>query len=129
MDCEQHTEWVMSNQDPEPGRDERDPTIGVRRLRTDLASHVRRAGDGHEVVVTVNGRPTARLGPVVMSAPVRGDGGPRAMRWPDLEALAATGLLRRPLDAGHRRTRPPALIPRFPVDVDPSRAITEALGR
>lgn len=38
-------------------------TIGVRELRADLAALVRRAGAGQAVVVSVGGRPVARLGP------------------------------------------------------------------
>jgi antitoxin (DNA-binding transcriptional repressor) of toxin-antitoxin stability system len=38
--------------------------IGVRELRRDLAVHVRRAGGGRRLVVTVGGRPAAMLGPV-----------------------------------------------------------------
>ena len=38
--------------------------IGVRELRADLARLVRRAGAGEEIVVTVGGRPVARLGPL-----------------------------------------------------------------
>jgi prevent-host-death family protein len=38
--------------------------IGIRELRADLAALVRRAGAGQEVVVSVGGRPVARLGPV-----------------------------------------------------------------
>ncbi len=39
-------------------------SIGVRELRADLAAHVRRAGAGQRVVVSVGGRETAQLGPV-----------------------------------------------------------------
>jgi prevent-host-death family protein len=38
--------------------------IGVRELRADLATHLRRAGAGQRVVVTVDGREVAQLGPV-----------------------------------------------------------------
>ena len=38
--------------------------IGVRELRADLAAHVRRAGAGQRVVVSVGGREMAQLGPV-----------------------------------------------------------------
>ena len=41
-----------------------EPQIGVRELRADLAALVRRAGSGQAVVVSVGGRPVARLGPV-----------------------------------------------------------------
>jgi prevent-host-death family protein len=38
--------------------------LGVRQLRAELASLVRRAGSGERVVITVAGRPLAQLGPV-----------------------------------------------------------------
>jgi prevent-host-death family protein len=38
--------------------------VGVRELRASLAAAVRRAGAGQRVVVTVDGRPTAQLGPL-----------------------------------------------------------------
>ena len=38
--------------------------LGIRELRADLATHVRRAGAGHRVVVAVGGRATAQLGPI-----------------------------------------------------------------
>ncbi len=38
--------------------------LGVRELRADLATHLRRAGAGHRVVVSVGGRAVAQLGPV-----------------------------------------------------------------
>ncbi|MEN9823709.1 MAG: hypothetical protein RLZ04_2135 [Actinomycetota bacterium] len=42
----------------------RAPTIGVRELRADLAAHLRRAGSGSRVVVTVGGTSVAQLGPI-----------------------------------------------------------------
>jgi antitoxin (DNA-binding transcriptional repressor) of toxin-antitoxin stability system len=38
--------------------------VGVRELRADLAAHVRRAGAGQRVVVSIGGRDVAQLGPV-----------------------------------------------------------------
>jgi antitoxin (DNA-binding transcriptional repressor) of toxin-antitoxin stability system len=38
--------------------------LGVRRLRADLAAHVRRAEAGQRLVVTVGERPVAMLGPL-----------------------------------------------------------------
>jgi antitoxin (DNA-binding transcriptional repressor) of toxin-antitoxin stability system len=38
--------------------------IGMRDLRADLATHLRRAGAGQRVVITVGGRAVAQLGPV-----------------------------------------------------------------
>ncbi len=42
--------------------------IGIRELRSDLAAHVRRAAAGEATVVTVDGRPSALLGPVSAAA-------------------------------------------------------------
>lgn len=48
--------------------------VGIRALRQDAARYVRRAADGHQIVVTVAGRPTALLGPVGSTgAPTLGD--------------------------------------------------------
>ena len=38
--------------------------IGIRELRNDVAAVVRRAAAGERVVVTVDGRPVAQLGPL-----------------------------------------------------------------
>jgi prevent-host-death family protein len=38
--------------------------IGVRELRNDVAAVVRRAGAGERIIVTVDGRPVAQLGPL-----------------------------------------------------------------
>jgi prevent-host-death family protein len=38
--------------------------IGVRELRNDVAAVVRRAAAGERIVVTVDGRPVAQLGPL-----------------------------------------------------------------
>lgn len=53
------------------GSDDSDGTLrlGVRQLRSQLATLVRRAGSGERVVITVAGRPVAQLGPI---EPARG---------------------------------------------------------
>lgn len=56
--------------------------VGTRELRGELAALVRRAGAGERIVVTVDGRPVAQLGPVEAT-----DG------RPTVEDLAARGLL------------------------------------
>ncbi len=38
--------------------------IGARELRTNLAAAVRQAGAGQRVVITIDGRPVAQLGPL-----------------------------------------------------------------
>ena len=54
--------------------------VGVRELRNQTAAWIRRAGDGERVVVTVDGRPVAQLGPIER------DGS-------DLDSLVARGLV------------------------------------
>ena len=73
--------------------------VGIRELRNDVAAVVRRAGGGERVVITVDGRPVAQLGPLEPSG------------QPTLDDLVAAGLVRRP----GRRSRPeppdPATVP------------------
>ena len=38
--------------------------LGVRDLRREVAAAVRRAGSGERIVITVDGRPVAQLGPL-----------------------------------------------------------------
>jgi prevent-host-death family protein len=87
--------------------------IGIRELRNDVAAVVRRAAAGERVVVTVDGQPVARLGPL------EPDGAPT------LDDLVATGLLRPPA-----RSRP-AGVPEpedLPVDARTASAIEELRG-
>jgi prevent-host-death family protein len=75
--------------------------IGIRELRSGLATFVRRAAEGESIVVTQSGRPVAVLGPV--------DGG----RADGLAQLVAHGAVRAP------RLRPspePVERERMPVD-------------
>jgi antitoxin (DNA-binding transcriptional repressor) of toxin-antitoxin stability system len=58
--------------------------LGVRALRSQLAAVVRRAGNGETVVITVDGVPTAALGPL---------GGTTSN---DLSSLLALGLVAAP---------------------------------
>lgn len=72
--------------------------VGIRQLRADVAAHVRRAGAGETVRITVGGRPVAQLGPLAAD-----DGSVR------LADLVARGLLLAP-----RRTgvfRPASAVP------------------
>jgi prevent-host-death family protein len=86
--------------------------IGVRTLRAQLASALRQAEAGHRLVVTVDGRPVAQLGPLEPSGA------------PSLEELAAAGLLEPP-----RRARPPAPEGLDPaVDVRLDRILDEVRG-
>jgi prevent-host-death family protein len=56
--------------------------VGIRELRAGLAAAVRRAGAGERILVTVDGRPVAQLGPLEP-----GDGGAT------IADLAARGLI------------------------------------
>jgi prevent-host-death family protein len=82
---------------------EHDPTdaaldrVGIRELRNNVAAVVRRAGAGERVVVTVDGRPVAQIGP--LSAPGQHT----------IDDLVAAGLAHAP----RRTDRPP---PPDPVD-------------
>jgi len=62
--------------------------VGTRELRGDLSALVRRAGAGERIVVTVDGRPVAQLGPVEPS-----DG---AVTIDDLVARGLVQAARRP---------------------------------
>jgi prevent-host-death family protein len=87
--------------------------IGIRELRANLAGAVRQARAGERVVITVDGRPVAQLGPIE-------PGGP-----PSLEELAASGLLEPP----RRSDLPPDPEPLdAPVDVRIDRVIDEVRG-
>jgi prevent-host-death family protein len=44
--------------------------LGVRQLRNQTAAAVRRAGAGERIVITVDGRPVAQLGPIDAGAGV-----------------------------------------------------------
>lgn len=59
-------------------------SIGVRELRNNVAAVVRRAAAGERITVTVDGVPTAQLGPLVPTDE------------PTLDDLVATGLVDAP---------------------------------
>ena len=75
--------------------------VGVRELRNQVASVIRRAADGERIIVTVDGAPVAQLGPLEPTGE------------PTLDDLAAAGLVRLP----GRPDRPSAPDP-FAVPVD-----------
>jgi prevent-host-death family protein len=95
---------------PSDGR----PHLGVRELRADLATHVRRAGGGERVVITVDGKPVAQLGPLTPTTE------------PTLDDLAASGLIRLPA----REDKPEASgsTPILPIDLSPDRVLAELRG-
>jgi len=70
--------------------------IGTRELRSDLATHVRRAAAGHRVVISIGGRAAAVLGPIEDTGPDVG-----------ADALIAAGLLIPPRRPGAYRDVPP----------------------
>jgi len=86
--------------------------VGVRELRNQVAAVLRRAGAGERVVVTVDGRPVAQLGPIEASG------------RPTLTDLFATGQVAPP-----QRDRPadPDPLP-LPVDVRLEHLIEELRG-
>ena len=87
--------------------------IGARELRANLAAAVRQAGAGERVIVTIDGRPVAQLGPLEPSGA------------PSLEELAASGLVDPPRRAD-RPGPPPALD--IAVDVRLDRVLGEVRG-
>jgi prevent-host-death family protein len=72
--------------------------VGIRELRNQVAAVVRRAESGERIVITVDGRPVAQLGPL------------EPIAAPTLDDLVTAGLVRPP----RRADRPDA-----PDPVDP----------
>ena len=87
--------------------------IGARELRANLAAALRQVGAGERLVITVDGRPVAQLGPVEASGS------------PTLTDLAASGLVESPRRA--RPTNPPAPADTA-VDVRLDRVLAEVRG-
>lgn len=89
--------------------------IGVRELRNNVAAVVRRAGAGERLIVTVDGKPVAQLGPI------QADSGGLTL-WD----LAAGGLISPP----RRPDRPadPAPLP-VPADLSADRLLEASRGR
>jgi prevent-host-death family protein len=87
--------------------------IGARELRANLAALIRQAGSGERVVITIDGRPIAQLGPLEPSGA------------PSLEELAASGLLDPPRRG---RTHAPPDAEDAAVDVRLDRILEEVRG-
>jgi prevent-host-death family protein len=87
--------------------------IGTRELRANLAAALRQAEAGERVVITVDGRPVAQLGPL------------EAAGAPTLEELAASGLLEPP--RRHDRPAPPDALDAA-IDVRLDRVLAEVRG-
>lgn len=89
--------------------------IGVRELRNNVSSVLRRARAGERLVVTVDGRPVAQLGPLT-------PGPTGATLWD----LAAAGLIEPP----RRPDRPPEPAPLpLPADLSADRMLEAVRGR
>ncbi len=87
--------------------------IGTRELRANLAAALRQVGAGERLVITVDGRPVAQLGPLEPAGS------------PTLADLAASGLVEPP-----RRSRPTAAPDPLDtaVDVRLDRVLAEVRG-
>jgi prevent-host-death family protein len=90
--------------------------VGVRELRTNVAALVRRAAGGERIVVTVDGVPTAVLGPL---GPEGGEAGLT------LDDLVAAGLLQ-PATRADRPEAPEAAS--VPIDARSDRILGELRG-
>lgn len=86
--------------------------IGARELRSNLAAAVRQAGAGQRVVITIDGRPVAQLGPLEPTGA------------PSLAELAAAGLVEPP----RREQPPPPEAVDTAVDVRLDRVLAEVRG-
>ena len=87
--------------------------IGTRELRANLAAALRQVGGGERLVITVDGRPVAQLGPLEPNGA------------PTLPDLAASGLVEAPRRA-HPPAPPDAVDPA--VDVRLDRVLAEVRG-
>ncbi len=74
--------------------------VGVRALRNEVSGLIRRAADGERIIITVDGRPMAQLGPL------EPDSGGLT-----LEDLAAAGLIEPPLTAPSSASSPSSASP------------------
>ena len=90
-------------------------SIGVRELRNNVAAVLRRAAAGERIVVTVDGVPSAQLGPLEPTA------------RPTLDDLVATGLVRPPQRAGTGPIEPVPID--VAVDIRIDDVLTELRGR
>ncbi|MDH3678688.1 MAG: type II toxin-antitoxin system prevent-host-death family antitoxin [Acidimicrobiia bacterium] len=89
--------------------------IGVRELRNNVAAVLRRAAAGERVLVTVDGRPTAQLGPIAPD-------GAGVTLWD----LAAAGLAEPP--RRHDRPADPAPVA-VPADLSCDRLLDATRGQ
>ena len=87
--------------------------IGVRDLRADLATHLKRAEAGASLIVTVDGRPIAHIGTM------------EPVGEPSLEDVVALGLVNRPKNNSQPQS---AQLSQIPIDVSAHRIIQELRG-
>lgn len=90
-------------------------SIGVRELRNNVAAVLRRAAGGERIVVTVDGVPSAQLGPIEPTTA------------PTLEDLVATGLVHPPQRPGTPPIEPAPID--LAVDIRIGDVLTELRGR
>lgn len=86
--------------------------VGIRELRNDVAAIVRRAAAGERIVITVDGRPTAQLGPLAPTG------------VPSLDDLVAAGTVEPPRRQGATDPDPVDA----PVDVRIDRVLDDLRG-
>lgn len=90
-------------------------TVGVRDLRNQVAAVVRRAGRGERLLVTVDGRPVAQLGPISPD-----------QAGVSLWDLAAAGLIEPPRRPDQPSSPAPAPLP---ADLNAGRLLESSRGR
>ena len=88
--------------------------VGIRRLRNEVSGLVQRAAAGERIIVTVDGRPMAQLGPL------------GSVEVPTLDDLAAAGLVDAPRRAGELDPVAPVSVP---ADVRLDHLVDRVRGR
>jgi prevent-host-death family protein len=106
----------------EPGASDQEGSgldrVGIRQVRAGLSGLVQRAAGGERIVITVDGRPTAQLGPLGAADRV------------SLDDLAAAGLITSPRTPGPLDTAPPpTLATLLPADVRLDTLLDQIRGR
>ncbi|MCH7790448.1 MAG: type II toxin-antitoxin system prevent-host-death family antitoxin [Acidobacteria bacterium] len=87
--------------------------VGIRELRNQVAAVVRRAGAGERVIVTVDGKPVAQLGPI------------EPVGTPTLQDLVAAGLVHPPSSSSSEALEAPIEVA---VDAGAARVVAEVRG-
>tara|TARA_B100000965_G_scaffold337780_1_gene304724 strand:+ start:79 stop:375 length:297 start_codon:yes stop_codon:yes gene_type:complete len=89
--------------------------VGTRDLRANLAHHLRSAEAGHTILVTIDGKLVAQLGPIE-----------QVDENPSVDALIASGLVEAPTNSNRQR---PKVIFDLPAGLSSDRALREIRGR